>query len=314
MLLTPFLASDYVIWMRFRLKRTFVGILKDVHENCRIHLLCWSQKPGQPSVLLIDGDHQTNHDQYEKSINVIYDYRAEHPTALQVPYTMYPHRYMEPDIQENIVVLRDQSKKIRIMFAGNYSQSYQNEFICGIFEKLDRHSIISHLINTNSVRIIESGEQREELLEEAYCNHLVIFQETARIPFDKWLALLAHANFFLAPPGITIPLCHNIIEAMSVGTIPITNYPEWFSPPLQSGQNCLTFTSLEDLDRIMAQALTMSNQEIETLRQGVLAYYDTHLDMKLFLNHTLQQSSSTVSWQIIDENRPRIIQKFRGEN
>ena len=43
-----------------------------------------------------------------------------------------------------------------------------------------------------------------------------------------------------------MPMCHNIIESMAVGVIPITNYPEWFDPDLEHMKNCIVFDDQKD--------------------------------------------------------------------
>src|SRR3990167_5062911 len=58
---------------------------------------------------------------------------------------------------------------------------------------------------------------------------------------------LSMFDFFLAPPGVQMPLCHNIIEAIAVGTIPFTNYYNWFEVPLEDGKNCIAFNDEKEL-------------------------------------------------------------------
>lgn len=67
------------------------------------------------------------------------------------------------------------------------------------------------------------------LLNSDYIQKCIILHKTNfRIPAQKWLDVVAKSDFFLCAPGVQIPLCHNAIESMAVGTIPITNYPDWF--------------------------------------------------------------------------------------
>jgi hypothetical protein len=93
----------------------------------------------------------------------------------------------------------------------------------------------------------------------------------------EWPRALGAAEFFLALPGVSMPMCHNIIEAMAAGSIPITNYPSWFLPGLVDGQDCLTFTDAASLAAAVERALTMPSTEVQRLRAGVLRYYDRHL-------------------------------------
>jgi hypothetical protein len=109
--------------------------------------------------------------------------------------------------------------------------------------------------------------------------------DTSRIWIEEpdWLDTLARSDFFLSPPGIVMPMCHNIIEAMAVGTIPITNYPEWMRPNLVHMQNCIVFDDEADLIRKMQLALSLNESEIARMRANVIDYYRKHLDPRSFV-------------------------------
>lgn len=69
--------------------------------------------------------------------------------------------------------------------------------------------------------------------------------------------MLASADFFLCQPGEIMPQCHNIVEAMAVGTIPLTNYPDWLSPPLVDGREALVFDTFASLDAAVTRAMAI---------------------------------------------------------
>jgi len=104
-----------------------------------------------------------------------------------------------------------------------------------------------------------------------------------RIEPENWLDTLAMADFFLSPPGIVMPMCHNIIEAMAVGTIPITNYPEWLDPPLRHMEDCLVFDQRADLVARLRAALALDQGEIARLRRNVISYYGAHMRPDTFI-------------------------------
>ena len=74
-----------------------------------------------------------------------------------------------------------------------------------------------------------------------------------------------------------MPLCFNVIESMSVSTIPILQYPEYFDPPLEHLKNCIVFSNSEDLLRKIRNILSMSEKEISILKMNVISYYDEFL-------------------------------------
>jgi hypothetical protein len=102
------------------------------------------------------------------------------------------------------------------------------------------------------------------------------------------LDALNQCDFFIAPPGVVIPFSHNIIEAMSVATIPITNYGHLFEPPLIDGVHCLSFSNEEELIKKVKQALEMDDAAKSDMRKNILTYYTNHLEPKAFAQKLLQ--------------------------
>jgi glycosyltransferase involved in cell wall biosynthesis len=95
-----------------------------------------------------------------------------------------------------------------------------------------------------------------------------------------YLSFLQRCSFFLAAPGFRMPLCHNLVEAMSVGAVPIVSYGDWLDPPLRDGVDCLGYSTLQELETTIERALAMPEDEIARLRSGVLAYYAEHLSVE----------------------------------
>lgn len=73
-------------------------------------------------------------------------------------------------------------------------------------------------------------------------------------------------------------MCHNVIEAMAVGTIPILCYEDWFSPNLVHGENCLTYKTLDEIPNLIKLANSMNPNEIERMRRAVINYYEHYLN------------------------------------
>jgi glycosyltransferase involved in cell wall biosynthesis len=94
----------------------------------------------------------------------------------------------------------------------------------------------------------------------------------------QYLEKLAGADFTLCPPGCGMPHSHNIIEAMAVGTIPITNYATWMEPALTHGVDCFAFNTAEELQRILDMLADLPQAQISRMRAAVRDYYARHLD------------------------------------
>jgi hypothetical protein len=100
-----------------------------------------------------------------------------------------------------------------------------------------------------------------------------------RIPPENLKEVLKRFNFFLGLPGVLIPQCHNLIEAFSVGCIPIlhSTYADCMKPKLEDNNYAFTFRDVEDLNEIFYSVFSLDEQSIISLRQNVLKYYNLHL-------------------------------------
>jgi hypothetical protein len=132
--------------------------------------------------------------------------------------------------------------------------------------------------------VINDPAALDGLRQGTYANQCVLTASSdVRIEPQDWLGTLAMADFFLSPPGIVMPMCHNIIEAMAVGTSPITNYPEWLDPHLTHMENCIVFDERDDLIAQLKGVLEMPLEEIARLRSNVIDYYNTHMRPDTFI-------------------------------
>nr|WKN36969.1 glycosyltransferase [Tunicatimonas sp. TK19036] len=231
---------------------------------------------------------------WRKVINInfdVYSPKNKIPSHVTMPYPMSPDQYATKRFKQ-ITGLRESNKKMRIFFSGNQDKkAYNHPVIEEFFHKISRYQVMEILINTLTSDELLLIEQKEQwlLLEGGYCNKLVLNRWTwspemssnleSRVTNDQWLATLAQSAFFLATPGIRMPLCFNVVEAMAVGAIPILQYPEYFDPPLEHLKNCLIFENKDDLLEKIRSALSMSEKEINSLRINVADYYDQFLQI-----------------------------------
>jgi glycosyltransferase involved in cell wall biosynthesis len=113
---------------------------------------------------------------------------------------------------------------------------------------------------------------------------------------------MSRSDFFISPPGWRMPHSHNLIEAMSVGTIPITNYHSYMRPPLTPGGDCLAFSTLEELENVIDRALNMEAKEVQRLRKGVISYYDENLEPERFGKKLMERPASILEVVVNDES------------
>ncbi|MCY7290857.1 MAG: hypothetical protein LH615_01635, partial [Ferruginibacter sp.] len=205
-----------------------------------------------------------------------------------MPYPMHPSIYSGGQYSE-IKNLQNIPKKLRLLFAGNADpRFYSNtdpQSILGKFKIVPRTTVIetitSHL--AEEILAVKDWQHMELLFNSNYKQKCIVVDTNKskfEVPQAKWLEIVAKSDFFLCAAGVTIPLCHNAIESMAVGTIPVTNYPDWFFPSLEHLKNCIRFTTKEDLIETIKFVLSMDKSQIEQLRKNVLEYYPSSVRLR----------------------------------
>jgi hypothetical protein len=109
-----------------------------------------------------------------------------------------------------------------------------------------------------------------------------------------------------------MPMCHNLVEAMAVGTIPITNYPEWFDPDLRHMENCIVFDDRDDLIDKLHYALNITPDQLEFLRNNVISYYERHLKQQNFIHNIESRRDKVIPLLVYSERN--VAQNHRKLN
>jgi hypothetical protein len=204
--------------------------------------------------------------------------------GLVMPYFAHPNlQRLDPSAERS----RGQ-RPVRIGFAGTLDeQIYRRKFDFPLPGRVD---VLQRVVEQfeSRVAVAESPEALAAVDPAATRIVLVLVRDPSDttqkhvLEGADYLSFLGRSSFFLAPPGFRMPLCHNLVEAMSVGAIPILGYGAWLHPPLRDGVDSVQFSTLEELDSAIEHALAANEDEIHRLRSGVLAYYDAHLSVESF--------------------------------
>ncbi|MGG6269230.1 hypothetical protein ACQ4M3_40120 [Leptolyngbya sp. AN03gr2] len=199
--------------------------------------------------------------------------------AFMLPYSVHP-ALLQGRFIEEIQQLRQQQRFISILFSGNTKPHAQfRYFIEQYYQVPSRDRTVEYLARTQRNTIeISTPKQRDQIITNPaqYQNNSVVLC-TCKGLAENWLKELATAKFFLALPGLYMLMCHNAIEAMSVGCIPILCYENWFSPALVHRKNCLTYRCIEELPELIESVAQMSEAEISGMRTAVIEYFDRYL-------------------------------------
>lgn len=212
----------------------------------------------------------------------------------EIPFPVFVHPRLADGTALPFVYPAQAERPVRLFFGGNTSEGkYDRNVIGEVYSMLTRREMLE-------IAIGEVGEPRIHRPREAGgwlasdVPHAFVLCETqiCRIPSERWLEALAKGDFFLACPGVGMPLCHNLIEAMAAGAIPILQYSRYLTPQLQDGVNCLAFDDAASLRAVIARVLAMSRQEVLALRAGTQAYYDQYLAPGRFADRLLHGAAS----------------------
>jgi hypothetical protein len=248
---------------------------------------------------LITDDAAAESEHAEKIVLVDYEWRVC-KKAGEIAFPFFVH----PWVSSLSAPKGKEPRPSRLFFAGNTEAGkYDKDVIRDLYGMLSRREMLK--VATES---IPSHQIFRPTDAEAWLNynefHDFVFCETqhCKIPPQRWLEALAKADFFLACPGVGMPLCHNVIEAMAAGCVPILQYSEYLSPPLQNGINCLAFDDERSLELVLSSIFSMTEDHIQRLRAGVRAYHEENLAPGRFA-HRLFSSPQKKRVMLLNEYR-----------
>ncbi|MEN0037794.1 MAG: glycosyltransferase [Cellvibrio sp.] len=238
-----------------------------------------------------------------KTITVNYrpDYKSI-DVCFPMPFPMFPPIYaMQQDLQ--LATYRRQQRQWAIFFGGDAEQGkYNKKTIREIYAKLSRAQIIQCLstqLASDQYRELTSNDELSSAQNTEHHGLVVMNTRQCKVNPEDWLGNLARANFFLACPGVRYPMSHNLIEALAVGSIPITQYPEMFFPPLENGKNCLMFNNEDELLSVVNKAMNMNAAEIASMSHEAIEYYETYMAPTHCIQRLLNHASQRISLRLL---------------
>lgn len=194
-----------------------------------------------------------------------------------LPYIMHPVNYLQPNTEKL-------QKKIGILMSGNFDKKiYNTRLISECFGLRNRWEIYTEIIRHRKSSMLSANELFKDLADGGFKKKLVVLQwQMGAIPTEKWRQFLSTADFLFCVPGMTMPLCHHVLEAMSMGVIPILNYPNWLNPSLKEDIHCLVFQELSDINQMIEKALSLSEEKKLEMSNNVQRYYKTYYENYTF--------------------------------
>jgi hypothetical protein len=236
----------------------------------------------------------------------IYPIRTMLKGEILMPFSVSPYLLSDEFPQTNSNFRR----LIKVFFSGNmHKKTYSNEIIHKYFDKLTRIEVLSSIQECKFYKKLDSYQDLKALIDKGIEMKQMIHLNwtyskyenndlSARVPESEWMDVLGNCDFFLATPGIRMPMCFNVVESMAKGAIPIIQYPEYFTPPLENNRNCIIFKNKEELKDIIEACIDMDFERIKEIRQGVLNYYNEYLNPENFVKLIEHDSNSEIDLYI----------------
>lgn len=198
-----------------------------------------------------------------------------------IPYSLHPLSF-KSGIDKTIKKLRNNGRKLKIVFVGNSAaKGYSLKKLKEWYNKLTRHEGITAVIEIgDKIKNVENvAEFCEAVRTGNYVNEcrLLRTDRAVKLNIKDFWDIISRSDFFLGLSGTDYPMCHNVIESMAVGTIPVIGYGEWFFPPLEHGKNAVIYSDAQDLKTKIHDVLNMDEQAIQRMRGNIIEYYEKHL-------------------------------------
>jgi hypothetical protein len=203
---------------------------------------------------------------------------------LAVPMSMHPLFYHKK--LWNQPYNKFNRKKNSVFMVGNFVDEYK-QFDGALFGMENRLENISFLKNKGILTEVTSKVDLDEFLaSERDKECIVLDKNKIFIKMENLRSVLCEFPFFLAFPGVNIPHCHNIVEAMSVGSIPIIhkNYASLWSPELKHLETAIVYSNLDDLYEILKLVFDLEENIVEKMHLNVLNFYHDNLTPNAVVN------------------------------
>lgn len=247
------------------------------------------------SIMLITAD------QGKKLIHLKYGYDVTKNTLYDcvAAFPLHPSYYNAYPSREMFQKFRNSPRSMHIFFAGNTDpQKYKRDQLMHLFNVNNRVDLLNYAKNTYRndpiLEVISDKQVLYHLLDSGTTIKPFVISEV-KSSNEDWLKLLSGSTFFLCAPGVYMPWCHNLTEAMSVGTIPILEYAHLCAPPLVHMENCLAFTGLKDFQKTVELALSLDSESIARMKKNVIRYYEDNLSVESIVKRINDFTSSSDS-------------------
>lgn len=213
------------------------------------------------------------------------------PAVYDVPMAQHPLMYARGLWNQPVV---SGEPRPAVLFIGNSQPgTYGKIESDGVFDVIGRVRLWELLRRSGLSREPAAGDG----LSNAAPGTVTLVDSSAHpIPMERFRQTVAGFGFFLCAPGVFMPLCHNLVEAMSAGAVPVIqrSYAGLLQPVLEHGRNAIVFDGEEDLVARVGEALAMDPAALDAMKREVLAYHEEHLSPRAVVSRVLDPAVRSI--------------------
>ena len=212
--------------------------------------------------------------------------------CFSLPFFVHPEIHESGQVEQLLSKTNQTGPRpLSLLFAGNAkAPKYDDPVLADKYNVLSRVRALAIAEKSLAPELVRRPHSLEKLTpsQEHRKSLTIATTQDLRIPSEQWIETLALADFYFACPGVEMPLCHNLIESLAAGSIPILQYHQYLHPNLTNGVNCLVYKDESSLIETLNLALSMSNNETQSMRQAAQQYYKTYLQPGYFAKQLIE--------------------------
>jgi hypothetical protein len=225
------------------------------------------------------------------------------------PITMY-RKFLSPSLADAVYKTagRESGRKIAALFIGNVDDKYYNneqtKKFFGIYTRYEIFSFISSAFKEelyappsykDFLKKIDSGFLKDKIV--------LINTNNFEVPSDAWFDILLETDFFIHMCGFIQPYCHNQIESMLAGCVPVTQFNRFFVPRFEQEKDALLFETKEELRKELEKIVSGAYEGIiRSMRRNILSYYRDYYSGQSFkekISSLLENGVGQTSYHIV---------------
>jgi hypothetical protein len=233
----------------------------------------------------------------KKVFRLHYDiFNEEKINAFYYPISFHPDFQFKRTEDYLLSMADNKDRQIGVLFAGWVDGNYRRDITKEYFKINTRDETFSYIIkhlNPSCLAAPRSYDEMKEMMDRGLLRNKVVVVDRSRFSIvgNEYLKTLAQSNYFIYMCGSIFPYCHNHIESIASGAIPITQFPYLFTPGYEHEKNALVYRELPELTALLEKICGNGYASLtETMRRNIIAYYKEHLGFDSF-NRVLEQDS-----------------------